>query len=107
MKMSGDVMLYFTIDDVIKKYKNNNWSKNDETFLLSNADSMEYSTIAHTLNKNYDDVIYRLIKNIMYKEYVNDIFNRKYRDKEGNRILRQKYKLDYLTDTEVEKIFIN
>lgn len=28
-------------------------------------------------------------------------------DKEGNRILRQKYKLDYLTDTEVEKIFIN
>lgn len=107
MKMSGDVMLYFTIDDVIKKYKNNNWSKNDETFLLSNADSMEYSTIAQTLNKNYDDVIYRLIKNIMYKEYVNDIFNRKYRDKEGNRILRQKYKLDYLTDTEVEKIFIN
>lgn len=105
--MSGDVMLYFTIDDVIKKYKNNNWSKNDETFLLSNADSMEYSTIAQTLNKNYDDVIYRLIKNIMYKEYVNDIFNRKYRDKEGNRILRQKYKLDYLTDTEVEKIFIN
>ncbi len=100
-------MLYFTIDDVIKKYKNNNWSKNDETFLLSNADSMEYSTIAQTLNKNYDDVIYRLIKNIMYKEYVNDIFNRKYRDKEGNRILRQKYKLDYLTDTEVEKIFIN
>ena len=100
-------MLYFTIDDVIKKYKNNYWSKNDETFLLSNADSMEYSTIAQTLNKNYDDVIYRLIKNIMYKEYVNDIFNRKYRDKEGNRILRQKYKLDYLTDTEVEKIFIN
>lgn len=107
MKMSGDVMLYFTIDDVIKKYKNNYWSKNDELFLLSNADSMEYSTIAQTLNKNYDDVIYRLIKNIMYKEYVNDIFNRKYRDKEGNRILRQKYKLDYLTDTEVEKIFIN
>lgn len=100
-------MLYFTIDDVIKKYKNNYWSKNDELFLLSNADSMEYSTIAQTLNKNYDDVIYRLIKNIMYKEYVNDIFNRKYRDKEGNRILRQKYKLDYLTDTEVEKIFIN
>lgn len=107
MKMSGDVMLYFTIDDVIKKYKNNYWSKNDELFLLSNASSMEYSTIAQTLNKNYDDVIYRLIKNIMYKEYVNDIFNRKYRDKEGNRILRQKYKLDYLTDTEVEKIFIN
>ena len=68
---------------------------------------MEYSTIAQTLNKNYDDVIYRLIKNIMYKEYVNDIFNKKYRDNEGNKILRIKYKLDYLTDTEVEKIFIN
>ena len=88
--MSGDVMLYFTIDDVIKKYKNNYWSKNDELFLLSNADSMEYSTIAQTLNKNYDDVIYRLIKNIMYKEYVNDIFNKKYRNNEGNKILRIK-----------------
>ena len=105
--MSGDVMLYFTIDDVIKKYKNNYWSKNDELFLLSNAGSMEYSTIARMLNKNYDDVIYRMIKNIMYKEYVNDIFNKKYRDNEGNKILRIKYKLDYLTDTEVEKIFIN
>lgn len=100
-------MLYFTIDDVIKKYKNNYWSKNDELFLLSNAGSMEYSTIARMLNKNYDDVIYRMIKNIMYKEYVNDIFNKKYRDNEGNKILRIKYKLDYLTDTEVEKIFIN
>lgn len=105
--MSGDVMLYFTIDDVIKKYKNNYWSKNDELFLLSNEGSMEYSTIARRLNKNYDDVIYRMIKNIMYKEYVNDIFNKKYRDNEGNKILRIKYKLDYLTDTEVEKIFIN
>ena len=105
--MSGDVMLYFTIDDVIKKYKNNYWSKNDELFLLSNVGSMEYSTIARMLNKNYDDVIYRLIKNIMYKEYVDDIFNKKYRDNEGNKILRIKYKLDYLTDTEVENIFIN
>ena len=68
---------------------------------------MEYSTIARMLNKNYDDVIYRLIKNIMYKEYVDDIFNKKYRDNEGNKILRIKYKLDYLTDPEVEKIFIN
>ena len=33
--------------------------------------------------------------------------NKKYRDNEGNKILRIKYKLDYLTDTEVEKIFIN
>ena len=105
--MNGDVMLYFTIDDIIKKYKNNYWSKNDELFLLSNVGSMEYSTIARMLNKNYDDVIYRLIKNIMYKEYVDDIFNKKYRDNEGNKILRIKYKLDYLTDTEVEKIFIN
>ena len=68
---------------------------------------MRTSTIAQTLNKNYDDVIYRMIKNIMYKEYVNDIFNKKYRNNEGNKILRIKYKLDYLTDTEVEKIFIN
>ena len=105
--MNGDVMLYFTIDDIIKKYKNNYWSKNDELFLLSNVGSMEYSTIARMLNKNYDDVIYRLIKNIMYKEYVDDIFNKKFRDNEGNKILRIKYKLDYLTDTEVEKIFIN
>ena len=68
---------------------------------------MEYSTIARMINKNYDDVIYRLIKNIMYKEYINDIFNKKYRNNEGNKILRIKYKLEYLTDTEVEKIFIN
>jgi hypothetical protein len=68
---------------------------------------MEYSTIAQRLNKNYDDVIYKLIKNIVYKEYINDIFNKKYRINEGNKILRIKYKLDYLTDTEVEKIFIS
>jgi hypothetical protein len=48
-----------------------------------------------------------MIKNIMYKEYVDDIFNKKYRNNEGNKILRIKYKLDYLTDTEVENIFIN
>ena len=74
--MNEDVMLYFTIDDIIKKYKNNYWSKNDELFLLSNVGSMEYSTIARMLNKNYDEVIYRIIKNILYKEYVNDIFNK-------------------------------
>jgi hypothetical protein len=103
--MSGDVMLYFTIEDLIKQYKNNYWSKNDDTYLLSNVDSMEYSIIARILNKSYDEVIYRIIKNILYKEYVNDIFNKKYRRDEGNIILRKKYKLEYLTDTEIEKIF--
>ena len=73
--MSGDVMLYFTIEDLIKQYKNNYWSKNDDTYLLSNVDSIEYSIIARILNKSYDEVIYRIIKNILYKEYVNDIFN--------------------------------
>ena len=103
--MSGDVMLYFTIDDVIKKYKNNYWSKNDELFLLSNVGSMEYSTIARMLNKNYDEVIYRIIKNILYKEYVNDIFNKNIELKKDIITLRKKYKLEYLTDTEIDKIF--
>jgi hypothetical protein len=66
---------------------------------------MEYSSIAQILNKNYDDVIYKLIKNIVYKEYINDIFNKKYRDDEGTSILRKKYKLEYITDTEIDKIF--
>jgi hypothetical protein len=103
--MNEDVMLYFTIDDIIKKYKNNYWSKNDELFLLSNVGSMEHSTIARMLNKNYDEVIYRIIKYILYKEYVNDIFNKKYRTEEGYITLRKKYKLEYLTDTEIDKIF--
>ena len=94
--MNEDVMLYFTIDDIIKKYKNNYWSKNDELFLLSNVGSMEYSTIARMLNKNCDEVIYRIIKNILYKEYVNDIFNKKYRTEEGYITLRKKYKLEYV-----------
>lgn len=103
--MKDNVKLYFTIEDLIKQYKNNYWSKSDDTYLLSNAGIMEYSTIAKILNKSYDDVIYRIIKNILYKEYINDIFNKKYRRDEGNRILRQKYKLEYLTDTEIDKIF--
>ena len=103
--MSGDVMLYFTIEDLIKQYKNNYWSKSDDTYLLSNVDSMEYSIIARILNKSYDEVIYRIIKNILYKDYVNDIFNKKYRTEEGYITLRKKYKLEYLTDTEIDKIF--
>jgi len=74
--MKDNVKYNFTIEDLIKKYKNNYWSKSDDTFLLSNVGSMEYSTIARMLNKNYDEVIYRIIKNILYKEYVNDIFNK-------------------------------
>ena len=74
--MKDNVKYNFTIEDLIKQYKNNYWSKNDELFLLSNVGSMEYSTIARILNKNYDEVIYRIIKNILYKEYVNDIFNK-------------------------------
>ena len=88
--MNEDVMLYFTIDDIIKKYKNNYWSKNDELFLLSNVGSMEYSTIARMLNKNYDEVIYRIIKNILYKEYVNDIFNKNIELKKDIITLRKK-----------------
>ena len=103
--MKDNVKYNFTIEDLIKQYKNNYWSKNDDTYLLSNVDSMEYSIIARILNKSYDEVIYRIIKNILYKEYVNYIFNKKYRRDEGNIILRKKYKLEYLTDTEIKKIF--
>ena len=67
--MKDNVKYNFTIEDLIKQYKNNYWSKNDELFLLSNVGSMEYSTIARMLNKNYDEVIYRIIKNILYKEH--------------------------------------
>jgi hypothetical protein len=103
--MKDNVKYNFTIEDLIKKYKNNYRSKSDDTFLLSNVDNMEYSIIARILNKNYDEVIYRIIKNILYKEYVNDIFNKKYRTEEGYITLRKKYKLEYLTDTEIDKIF--
>jgi hypothetical protein len=103
--MKDNVKLYFTIEDLIKKYKNNYWSKSDDTYLLSNVDSMEYSIIARILNKSHDDVIYRIIKNILYKEYIDDNFNKKYRSCEVNRILRIKYKLEYLTDKEIDKIF--
>jgi len=103
--MKDNVKYNFTIEDLIKKYKNNYWSKSDDTYLLSNVDNMEYSIIVIILNKNYDEVIYRIIKNILYKEYVNDIFNKKYRTEEGYITLRKKYKLEYLTDTEIDKIF--
>ena len=71
--MKDNVKYNFTIEDLIKQYKNNYWSKSDDTYLLSNVDNMEYSIIARILNKNYDEVIYRIIKNILYKDYVNDI----------------------------------
>ena len=103
--MKGDNVIYFTVDDVIDKYKNSYWSRSEENYLLSNVLAVEYSMIATVLNKEYDDVIYKIIKNILYKEYINDIFNKKYRDDEGTSILRKKYKLEYITDTEIDKIF--
>ena len=103
--MKGDNVIYFTVDDVIDKYKNSYWSRSEENYLLSNVLAVEYSMIATVLNKEYDDVIYKIIKNILYKEYINDIFNKKYRDDEGTSILRNKYKLEYITYTEIDKIF--
>ncbi len=105
--MKGNNVIYFTVDDVIEKYKNGYWSRCDENYLLSNVLAVDYSDIATVLNKEYDDVIYKIIKNILHKEYINDIFNKKYRDDEGTSILRKKYKLEYITDTEIEKIFLS
>ena len=103
--MKGNNVIYFTVDDVIEKYKNSYWSRSDENYLLSNVLAVDYSDIATVLNKEYDDVVYKIIKNILYKEYINDIFNKKYKDDEGTSILRKKYKLEYITDTEIDKIF--
>jgi hypothetical protein len=103
--MKGNNVIYFTVDDVIEKYKNSYWSRSDENYLLSNVLAVDYSDIATVLNKEYDDVIYKIIKNILYKEYINDIFNKKYKDDEGTSILRKKYKLEYITDTKIDKIF--
>jgi len=103
--MKGNNVIYFTVDDVIDKYKNSYWSRSDENYLLSNVLAVDYSDIATVLNKEYDDVVYKIIKNILYKEYINDIFNKKYKDDEGTSILRKKYKLEYITDTEIDKIF--
>jgi hypothetical protein len=103
--MKGNNVIYFRVDDVIDKYKNIFWNRCEENYLLSNISSLDYTAIATVLNKDYDDVIYKIIKNILYKEYINDIFNKKYRDDEGTSVLRKKYKLEYITDTEIEKIF--
>jgi len=74
MKRSN--VIYFTVDDVIDKYKNSYWSRSEENYLLSNALAVEYYNNAKVLNKEYDDVIYKIIKNILHKEYINDIFNK-------------------------------
>jgi len=103
MKQSN--IIYYSVDDIITKYKNSYWSKRYENYLLFNVLVVEYSRIATILNKEYDDIIYKIIKNIMHKEYINDIFNKKYRDDEGISILRKKYKLEYITDSEIKKIF--
>ena len=103
--MKGDNVIYFTVDDVIDKYKNSYWSRSEDNYLLSNVLAVEYSMMAAVLNKEYDDVIYKIIKNILHKEYINDIFNKKYSEDEGTSILRKKYKLEYITDTEIDKIF--
>jgi len=103
MKQSN--IIYYSVDDIITKYKNSYWSKRDENYLLFNVLVVEYSSIATILNKEYDDIIYKIIKNIMHKEYINDIFNKKYRDDEGISILRKKYKLEYITESEIKKIF--
>jgi hypothetical protein len=103
--MKRNKVIYFRVDDVIDKYKNSYWSRSDENYLLSNVSSQDYTAIAVVLNKEYDDVIYKIIKIILHKEYINDIFNKKYSDNEGTSILRKKYKLEYITETEIQKIF--
>ena len=49
--MKGDNVIYFTVDDVIDKYKNSYWSRSEENYLLSNVLAVEYSDIAKVLNK--------------------------------------------------------
>jgi len=65
--MKGNNVIYFTVDDVIEKYKNGYWSRCDENYLLSNVSSLDYAAIATVLNKDYDDVIYKIIKTFCIK----------------------------------------
>ena len=39
--MKDNVKYNFTIEDLIKQYKNNYWSKSDDTYLLSNVDNIK------------------------------------------------------------------
>jgi homoserine acetyltransferase len=60
--MKRNNVIYFRVDDVIDKYKNSFWNRCDENYLLSNVLAVDYSDIATVLNKDYDDVIYKIIK---------------------------------------------
>lgn len=66
-------VIYFTVDDIIERYKNSYWDRSAENYLISNVFAADYHDIATVLNKEYDDVIYKIIKKIIHKEYINDI----------------------------------
>jgi len=51
-------------------------------------------------------MLYKIIKNILHKEYINDIFNKKYSEDEGTSILRKKYKLEYIRHRDCKNIRI-
>lgn len=55
-------VIYFTVDDIIERYKNSYWDRSEENYLISNVFAADYYNIATVLNKEYDDVIYKIIK---------------------------------------------